>query len=71
MWFAILFQISALVIVLELLVGSFAEHFDLQNAFWSYFIIYGQATYYGIEIVLFSIYLISISIDYGIVSTIF
>ena len=71
MWFGVISQITALVINQELLVGPFAEHFSLGNGFWSLLIIYAQAAYYGLEIILYCVYLVSISVDYGVYANIF
>ena len=66
-WFILLFQISSLVTLYDLLVGNFANYFKITSDFWSKATTYVQSSAYLVEIILFSTYVISLSIDYGLI----
>ena len=67
-WFWMLFQLSALVVVRELVVGSFAEYFQVMpRELWSQIVVYSQVYGYGVEIFFFFCYIISLMTDYELI----
>mmetsp|Transcript_4771 Transcript_4771/g.8176 ORF Transcript_4771/g.8176 Transcript_4771/m.8176 type:complete len:89 (+) Transcript_4771:598-864(+) len=39
-WFMLLFQLAAIIVVIELTVGQFAVYFEIPGGFWSDLVIY-------------------------------
>ena len=66
-WFYLLFQIASLVSYSDLLIGNFANYFQLPRDGWTEAMVVYQDICYGWEILLFSAFVISLSIDYGLV----
>ena len=65
-WFALLFQVASLFIFKDLLVGKFADFFEIPRGFWSNLVVEFQTVTYALELIFFSGFVISLSVDYGI-----
>lgn len=66
-WFMLLFQLAALVVILELTMGDFSDYFALPSEFWSEFVLILQAVTYSAEIALFMSFMLSLGFDYGLI----
>ena len=65
-WFLILFQIIVLTVFWDLMNGKFADFFDVPRGFAAETVIVIQYGLYLIQIIIFSVFTISVGIDYGV-----
>ena len=66
-WVILVFQIVYLVSYTDLLIGDFAAYFNIPGGTWSQAMIIYQDVCYGLDILGFSSYIISLGIDKGLI----
>ena len=62
-WFIYLFELAVLYIFYDLMLGDFAQYFEIPTSFWTDVFIWIQIVSMSIELVLFLAYLLSATVD--------
>lgn len=65
-WFYLLLQIWSMVTLADLMIGNFARYFEIPITLGSVLAVIYQAVQYAFEIIWFAAYVVSLSIDYGL-----